>query len=187
MTRMKMEVAIMKKLKRLDEDEKFKVAKQNCKNKLQIFNSMDFDNFAERISFLKSILGSIGENTEIMPSFWCDLGKNIYIGHNTYINHGVVILDCDKVTIGNHVRIAPGVVLAAVTHPVSPRKRVDNAYNLIKPIIIHDNVWIGANAVIDVGVSIGENSIVAAGSVVLEDVPANVVVGGVPAHIIRTL
>lgn len=175
------------KLKKLNEDRIFKLTKQACKNQLNIFNNMDFDNINKRTEMLKSILGSVGERTEIMPPFWCDFGKNIYIGHDTYINHGVVILDCDKVNIGNCVRIASGVAIAVVTHPVDPEERIDNTYNLISPVTIEDNVWIGANSVINVGVCIGKNSTVAAGSVVLEDVPANVVVGGVPARIIKKL
>lgn len=177
----------MRKLVKMQEDKNFKVAKQICKNKLNLFNNMDFAKQSERLEMIRSILGYVGDNTEIMPPFWCDMGQNISVGHDTYINHGTVILDCANVDIGNHVRIAPGVVIAAVAHPLEPQDRLDKTYDLISAVTICDNVWIGANAVINLGVTIGANSIVGAGCVVLDDVPANVIVGGVPAKVIKKL
>lgn len=128
-----------------------------------------------------------GNKVFCIPPFRCDYGYNIIVGNNVEMNYDCVILDCATVTIGDNCLIAPGVHIYAATHPLDPRHRQDNDdyYELALPVTIGKNVWIGGKAVICPGVSIGDNSVIGAGAVVVKDVPSNVVVAGNPAKIIR--
>lgn len=134
---------------------------------------------------LSKIIGKqISENTTIFAPFYTNFGRHIQLGKNIFINHGCSFLDLGGITIEDDVLIGPKVNLITENHPIDPRKRK----NLdLKSIVIKKNVWIGANATILPGVTIGENSIVAAGAVVNKDVPSNVIVGGVPAKIIKSI
>lgn len=139
-----------------------------------------------RTELLRQILGSTDGDFTIMPDFWCDYGYNIHLGKNFYANHGLVVLDCAPVTIGDNVFIAPNVGLYTAGHPLDVRQR--NRYlEYAKPITIGDNVWIGGGVQVMPGVTIGACSVVAGGSVVVKDVPAGTLVGGNPARVIRAL
>ncbi len=117
---------------------------------------------------------------------YVDYGTNIRIGARTLVNMGLTALDVATITIGADCQIGPHVQLLTPTHPLEPQPRRDK-WEAARPIVIGDNVWLGGGAIICPGVSVGENSVVAAGAVVTKDVPANVVVAGVPAKVIRTL
>ncbi|WP_426228679.1 sugar O-acetyltransferase [Pseudarthrobacter sp. DSP2-3-2b1] len=137
-------------------------------------------------AILVELLGSLGDDTEIRPPLRVDYGSYISIGARTFINYNLTALDVGPITIGDDVQIGPNVQLLTPTHPVAPeprRAKVEGA----KPITIADNVWIGGGAIILPGVTVGENSVVGAGTVVTRDVPANVVVAGNPARVLRTL
>lgn len=136
-------------------------------------------------SFLSQIAGTeIDESVTVFTPLHINYGKHTKIGKNVFINFDCVFLDLGGITIEDNVLIAPKVSLLTESHPLNPNER----QSLIpKPIHIKKNVWIGANATILQGVTIGENSIVAAGSVVSKDVPDNVVVGGIPAKIIKNI
>mmetsp|Transcript_52661 Transcript_52661/g.115463 ORF Transcript_52661/g.115463 Transcript_52661/m.115463 type:complete len:228 (+) Transcript_52661:36-719(+) len=121
----------------------------------------------------------------VEPPFYADYGYHTEIGDNFYCNHGCVILDCGKVTIGNNVFLAPYVGIYAATHPLDSKARLD--YELGNPIVIGDDVWIGANATICPGVTIGSRVVIAAGAVVAKDVPDGVLVAGVPAKVIKQI
>ncbi len=137
----------------------------------------------------RSILGEItgqkiAESTTIFPPFTTNLGKFTRIGKDVFINHGCSFLDLGGITIEDNVLIGPQVKLVTENHPLDPAQR----QGLIgKPILIKKNAWIGAGATILPGVTLGENSVVAAGAVVSKDVPANTVVGGIPAKILKTI
>ena len=120
----------------------------------------------------------------LFPPFYTDFGKNITIGKNVFINSDCKFQDQGGITIDDGALIGQGVVLATLNHDMDPAKRQQ-----LHPAPIHIGkcVWIGANATITGGVTIGDNSIVAAGAVVTKDVPANVVVGGVPAKFIKKI
>jgi acetyltransferase-like isoleucine patch superfamily enzyme len=126
----------------------------------------------------------IDANTALFPPFQINYGKNTRIGKNVFINCDCTFLDLGGIVIEDDVLIAPKVSLLSEGHPVSPKERRTLTVGRIH---IKKNAWIGANATIMQGVTIGENSIVAAGAVVSKDVPDNSIVGGIPAKIIQTL
>ncbi|MGL4567125.1 MAG: sugar O-acetyltransferase, partial [Fusobacteriaceae bacterium] len=134
--------------------------------------------------FSKLMGKKIDESFMLFPPFYTDCGKNTLIGKNVFINSGCHFQDQGGITIGDGTLIGPKVVLATLNHGLAPEKR----NNLCpKPIVIGKFVWIGGNVSIVPGVTIGDNSIVAAGSVVTKNVPANVMVGGAPAKVIKKI
>ncbi|ENY61188.1 acetyltransferase, putative [Entamoeba histolytica HM-1:IMSS-A] len=156
--------------------------RESCCEKIIDFNCER--NAQKRLEMLKDIVGSLGENSCILPPFRCDYGKYISVGHDTFINYNLTVLDANYVKIGNHVLIGPNVQLIAATHPTDPLIR-NSLVEYGLPIVIKDGAWIGAGATILPGITIGENSVVGAASVVTHDVPDNTVVAGNPARIIR--
>ena len=142
-------------------------------------------NVEEIRAILSEILGqSIDSSTTVLAPFSTNFGKHTTIGKNVFINHGCSFLDLGGITIEDDVLIGPQVKLVTENHPVDPgnRKSLD-----LKSIHIGKNVWLGAGAIILPGVTVGENSIVAAGAVVTKDVPSNTIVGGVPARVIKKI
>lgn len=126
----------------------------------------------------------VGEGFTLFPPFYTDFGKNIAIGRNVFINSGCHFQDQGGIAIGDGALIGHNVVLATVNHALEPEKRRRNRY---APIRIGENVWIGSNATILPGVTLGDWAVVAAGAVVTKDVPPMTVVGGVPARVFRTI
>lgn len=120
----------------------------------------------------------------LFPPFYSDCGKNISIGKKVFINAGCCFQDQGGIQIGDGTLIGHRVVIATLNHAFNPSKRRDM---LPKRVIIGKNVWIGSNATILPGVTIGDNAIIAAGAVVTKDVPSNVIVGGVPAKVIKSI
>jgi acetyltransferase-like isoleucine patch superfamily enzyme len=146
-------------------------------------------NSATDINSIRDVLSEIcgvkiDESTTIFAPFYTNFGKFTTIGKNVFINHACSFLDMGGITIEDHVLIGPRVNLVTENHPLDPG---DRRALVTKPVIIKRNAWIGAGATVLPGVTIGENSVVAAGAVVSKDVPANVVVGGIPAKIIKSL
>jgi acetyltransferase-like isoleucine patch superfamily enzyme len=119
----------------------------------------------------------------MLPPFYTDFGKNIRVGKNVFINHGCEFMDRGGITLEDDVLIGPKVNLITINHPVEPSQRRST---FCAPILIKRNAWIGVGASVMPGVTIGENSIVAANAVVTKDVPANSIVGGIPAKVIKT-
>lgn len=135
--------------------------------------------------FLSDIIGMpIDKSTTIFAPFYVNFGRFIAIGKNVFINHACSFLDMGGITIEDDVLIGPRVNLTTENHPLDPSNRRDL---VTKPIVIKRKAWIGAGATILPGVTIGENSVVAAGAVVSKDVPANTVVGGIPAKFIKSI
>lgn len=135
---------------------------------------------------LEELIGKIGKSIKIEPSFQCDYGYNIEIGENFYANHNLIILDVGKVRIGNNVMFGPNVSLVTAGHPLNVELR-NEGYEYGIAITIEDNVWLGANVVVNPGVHIGRNSVIGSGSVVTKDVEANSIYAGVPCHKIRDI
>lgn len=135
---------------------------------------------------LKTLLGGMGENVMIRPSFYCDYGWNIFLGDHVFLNFNCVFLDCAPITLGNNVLLAPAVQIYTPTHPMDAATR-RRGQESAKPVTIGDNVWIGGGAIILPGVTIGDNSVIGAGSIVNKSIPPNVMVAGNPAKVIRDL
>jgi maltose O-acetyltransferase len=136
--------------------------------------------------FTSSISHPSPKNAWVESPFHVDYGYLLQVGDNFYANHGCTILDCNYVRIGKNCLLAPHVCISAATHPVDPTLRANGA-EFTAPITIGDNAWIGANATICPGVTLGNNVVVGAGAVVTKDFPDNVVIGGVPAKIIKEI
>lgn len=134
--------------------------------------------------FSKLIGKPVDKTFTMFPPFYTDCGKNITIGKNVFFNTSCHFQDQGGITIGDGVLIGHNVVLATLNHGFQPENR-NTTYP--KPIVIGKNVWIGANATVTAGVTIGDNAVVAAGAVVTNNVPENVVVGGVPARLIKKI
>ena len=115
---------------------------------------------------IKALFGKTGDNFTIEPVFYCDYGYNIEIGENFYSNHNLVILDGAKVTFGDNVFIAPGCGFYTAGHPLDAERR-NKGLEFAKPINVGNNVWIGGNVVVLPGVTIGDNCVIGAGSIVV--------------------
>ena len=126
----------------------------------------------------------VGEGFALFPPFYTDFGKNITIGDHVFINVGCKFQDQGGIVIGDGALIGHGVVLATLDHDLDPEKRQQLHP---APIRLGKRVWVGANATITSGVTVGDNAVIAAGAVVTKDVPANTVVGGVPAKVIKSI
>ncbi len=150
------------------------------------YNNTSFDEIDVRGEILSQLFGRTGKSIFIEPTFKCDYGYNIYVGENFYANFDCVMLDVCKIEIGDNCLLAPGVHIYTATHPLNATQRAD-AVEFGKPITIGNNVWIGGRAIINPGVTIGDNAVIASGSIVVKDVPANVLVGGNPARIIKEI
>ena len=141
----------------------------------------------KRQEMLKTMFAEIGENCYIEPPLYANFGgAHVHFGSGVYANFGLTLVDDTYIYVGNNVMIGPHVTIATAAHPVSPEKRKKGLqYNL--PVRIGDNCWLGAGVIVLPGVTIGENTVVGAGSVVTKDLPANVVAVGVPCRVIREI
>lgn len=139
----------------------------------------------QRIKIMEQLTGRpVPESFRLFPPFTADCGKNIHLGERVFINSGCRFQDQGSITIGDDALIGHNVVIATLNHEVNP---ADRATTVPQPVRLGNSVWIGANATILPGVTIGDGSIVAAGAVVTKDVPSMTIVGGVPARKIRDI
>ncbi|AXG39626.1 chorismate mutase [Enterococcus gilvus] len=140
----------------------------------------------KRELYVKSAFGGTKKRVYIEPTISFDYGYNIFVGENFYCNFHNVFLDICPITIGDNCMFGPNVQLYTASHPLEPGKR-NSGQEFGKPITIGDNVWIGGSCVVVPGVTLGDNVVVAAGAVVTKSFPDNVVVGGNPARILKTI
>lgn len=166
------------------DDQQLVTDRVNARRLTRLFNQTEESDLTHRTELLQELLGSTGNNIYIEPTFRCDYGYNIHVGDNFYANFDCVCLDICKIRIGDNCLIAPGVHIYTANHPLTPVERT-SGIEYGKPVTIGNNVWIGGRAIINPGVQIGDNVVVASGAVVTKNVPDNVVVGGNPAKIIK--
>ncbi|WP_352422036.1 sugar O-acetyltransferase [Proteiniphilum sp.] len=168
-----------------NDPEAYKMREASYKTKELLAQMNNVTNPKEIRVLLSQITGTeIDESVAVFTPLYLNYGKNIKIGKNVFINFDCVFLDLGGITIEDNVLIAPKVSLLSEGHPLEP----ENRHALVpKPIHIKKNAWIGAGATILQGVTIGENSVVASGAVVSKDVPDNIIVGGIPAKIIKAI
>ena len=140
----------------------------------------------ERLAIIKALIPNAGQDLYIQPPFFCDYGTNIFIGERVYFNFNCVILDVMRVTIGDDTIFGPYVQIYTATHPVNWKERA-LGLEFAKTIDIGRNVWVGGNTVICPGVTIGDRTIIGAGSVVTKNIPADCIAAGNPCRIIRSL
>lgn len=158
----------------------------NAKTICQKYNQISPKEIQERKNILKKLFGKTGEHIFIEPNFYCDYGYNIETGENFYANHNLVILDCAKVKFGDNVMIGPNCGFYTAAHPVKAEERI-KGIEFAKPITVGDNVWFGGNVCVMPGVTIGDNVVIGGGSVVVKDIPSNVVACGNPCKPVKSL
>jgi len=158
--------------------------RQKTKELLRLYNRTEAE--PERQTILQQLLGQIGQNSIIEPPFYCAYGHNTYIGDHVFLNFLCIILDCNEVHIGHHVMIGPAVQIYTAAHDLQAEARIQG-WEVAKPIVIEDNVWLGGGAILLPGVRIGRNAVVGAGAVVSRSIPPNTVVAGNPARVIREI
>lgn len=154
------------------------------RDKLWEFNNLRPYEMDKMKDILRGLLGSHGKNFHVNQPFRCDYGCNIHIGENFFANFNLTILDEAEVRIGDNCFIGPNVSIFTACHPLDAASR-DTGVEWAEPVTIGDSVWIGGNATILPGVTIGNNVVIGAGSVVTRNIPSGVVVGGNPARIIK--
>jgi maltose O-acetyltransferase len=151
---------------------------------LRAYNITGAGEAERRATILAELLGAVGDRVVVRPPFHCDYGYNIRLGRETFVNFGCVFLDVAPIVFGDHCQIGPGVHIYAADHPRDPGLR-RRGYESARAVRIGSNVWLGGGAIILPGLSIGDDAIVGAGSVVTRDVPPGATVAGNPAKILR--
>ena len=162
--------------------EERRVARELCKK----YNDTTQDQEELRSIILADLMGTTGQNLFIEPPFYCDYGSNIHFGDNVFINFNCVILDVCKVEIGSNTMFGPNVQIYTATHPSDWEERA-TMLEFGKPIKIGSNVWIGGGAIFNPGITIGDRSIIGAGSVVTKNIPSDVFAAGNPCKVIKEL
>lgn len=160
--------------------------RQHCRLTLETFNRTSHAEPDKRADILRSLFGTTGNHLYVESVFSCDYGENIHVGENFYANFGCVILDVAEVRFGDNCMLAPQVGIYTASHPLDPVAR-NSGREFAKPIQFGDNCWIGGMAVINRGVTLGKNVVVASGSVVTKSFGDNLVLAGNPARVIKRI
>jgi galactoside O-acetyltransferase len=158
-----------------------------CLDRLYDFNATRPTELEKRTEMLKEMLAEVGENCYIEPPFHSNWGgKHVHLGKNVYFNFNATLVDDTHIYIGDCTLIGPNVTLATAGHPILPELR-EKALQFNLPIHIGKNCWLGAGVIVLPGVTIGDNTVIGAGSVVTKDIPANVVAVGNPCKVLREI
>lgn len=167
-------------------DGKLTVEREKAKRLCFKYNHIAPNNILKKTRLITKLFGKTGKNFWIEQTFQCDYGYNIKIGENFYSNHNLVILDPAKVVFGDNVFIGPNCGFYTAEHPLDVETR-NQGLEYAKPINIGNNVWFGGNVVVLAGITIGDNVVIGAGSVVSKDIPPNTVAVGNPCKVIKDL
>jgi maltose O-acetyltransferase len=167
-------------------DPELLAARLHARTVLARFNATPPHAEAKRQQLLVTLFARLGEGTVIEPPLRCDYGFNVAIGARSFINFDCVLLDCNRISIGEEVLFGPGVHVYTATHPLEASLRRSGA-ELALPVTIGDGVWLGGGVIVCPGVRIGENTVVGAGSVVTRDLPDRVLAAGNPCRVLRPL
>lgn len=157
-----------------------------CNDLCHEFNQIKPSDRQAQAMMLKKIFGRMGSGVTVNTPFWCDFGYNTSVGDYFFANHNCQIIDGGKVTFGNNVFIAPNCVFTTAEHAIDAEQRKEGL-EVALPIKIGNNVWFGAGVIVLGGVTIGDNTVIAAGSVVTRDIPSGVVAAGVPCRVLREI
>ena len=158
-----------------------------CLDRLYDFNATRPTELDKRSQMLKEMLAEVGENCYIEPPFHSNWGgKNVHLGKNVYFNFNATMVDDTHIYIGDYTMLGPNVVIATAGHPILPELR-EKALQYNLPVHIGRNCWLGAGVLVLPGVTIGDNTVIGAGSVVTKDIPANVVAVGNPCKVLREI
>jgi maltose O-acetyltransferase len=157
-----------------------------CQRLLEVFNASPAgDERSQHV--LHQLFGSLGQGSVILPRLQCDYGAQVAVGAGCFINYDAILLDCASITIGDNVSIGPRAQLVTALHPVDDYEARRAGWESTAPIVLGDNVWLAAGVIVCPGVTIGANSVIGAGSVVIGDIPAGVLAAGNPCRVIREL
>jgi maltose O-acetyltransferase len=159
---------------------------KRAKRLTRLINSCTEEEEWKKDDLLRQLFGHIGQDFWIQQPFHCDYGNNIYIGDHFVANYDCIIIDVCDVTIGDNVLLGPRVGLYTAAHPIDADVR-DRRYEYGAPIVIGNSVWIGAHAIVNPGITIGDNVVIGSGSVVTRDIPSGVVAAGNPCRVLRTI
>lgn len=159
---------------------------ENTRQLIWEFNNLNPSKTAELNTLFHNIVADCGDKISVNQPFRCDYGCNIHIGNNFFANFNLTILDEAPVRIGNNVFVGPNVSIFTACHPINPIER-NTGIQWAEAVTIGNNVWIGGNTIILPGVTVGDNCVVGAGSVVTKNVPSNTVIGGNPARFIKAV
>ena len=170
----------------LANDKELNKLRDQARDLLDQFNKTSFKDDNQRTILIKKLVGSMGKDVVVNKPFYCDYGKNIHIGDHFYANYDCIILDVNRVTIGNHVFFGPRVSIYTAGHPIDKDVR-NTELEYGKEVIIGNDVWIGGNVVINPGVTIGDNVIIGSGSVVTKNIESGVIAAGNPCKVIRKM
>lgn len=168
-----------------DADDALLVSERNhTKSLTKQYNESRQEEEGHREYLKGQIFGKVGDNVRLVAPIYLDYGYRTVIGNDFFSNFNLTIIDGGGVEIGDHVLIGPNVSIYTASHPTDVRRR-EKGYEWAIPVTIKDKVWIGGDVTILPGVTIGENTVIAAGSVVTKDIPANVVAAGNPCKVIK--
>lgn len=166
-------------------DESLQREQLQCLDRLHAFNQLRPSQLEEKTAMLREMFAEIGEDCYIETPFHANFGgKHVHFGKNIYANFNLTLVDDTHIYVGDYTQFGPNVVLATAGHPICPELR-EQLYQYNAPIRVGRNCWLGANVVVVPGVTIGDNVVVGAGSVVTRDLPDNVVAVGNPCRILR--
>lgn len=165
-------------------DDELVADRRQARRLTERFNRSGIDDLDIRKGVLAELFGSTGDAYYLEPTFKCDYGYNIHLGERFFANFDCVFLDICPITFGDDCMLGPGVHVYTATHPLDPTERI-SGLEYGKPVTVGHRVWIGGGAILNPGVTVGDDAVIASGAVVTKDVPARAVVGGNPAKVIK--